>query len=188
MGVDHGFHRPVSPILAIQIEGGPGSLHRGHRINQDDTVIALDNHHARQIKAADLVDPPVPNDVRGDLEQTVIHIELGLPPQTGIDGRRRLRAGQKAVCLQVPDHLAFIPVDRPFRQSSDEASLGVIEVFRIPEGQLLQDLGIGCHRCRLGVFGQGCLVRAHRLGGTGDPQYAAGPQKGLHPSRSCFHF
>src|SRR5258708_727020 len=40
------------------------------------------------------------------LEQAVIHIEPRLPPQAGIDGRRRFFIRQESVGLEAPDRTA----------------------------------------------------------------------------------
>lgn len=74
----------VRTVREVKIERRARRSRRRQGVNDDDTGVAFDDRHARYGKAADLIDA-----VR-DLEQSVRNVELGLTPQTWVDGRRRL--------------------------------------------------------------------------------------------------
>jgi hypothetical protein len=90
-------------VLCDEVEGGLRRLSGDQRIEHDPASIALDERDVGQVIAAHLIDAV------GDLEQPVVHVELGVAPEARIDRirRRLVRTDVGLVLLQVPDDVAL---------------------------------------------------------------------------------
>ncbi len=132
MGVDHGDHRLLRPMLEIEIQCGAGGFPGHQHVDQDDARIAFHNSHVRQIESAHLI-----HAVR-HLEEVVEHVQLCDAPQAWVDGVRRL-ALQELVLVQVPARAAVVRRESTARDGPHETAMGVVEVGFIGEGKLLID-------------------------------------------------
>ena len=77
VGVDHGRHRLVTDVLTEHLHALGGGLHPAHAVDDDQTVVALDDRQIADVVVAHLVQPV------DDLEQPTAPLHLRLPPQTG---------------------------------------------------------------------------------------------------------
>jgi hypothetical protein len=128
VGVDHGLDRLLAAVLEIEVDRDLGRLRREQRIDDHDSLVALDDGHVRQVLIADLVDAV------GDLEQTADVDQLRLAPEAGIDGfRRRGVLGDEAILLRVPDRVARLALDHLAWQRRDEAPLRALEIGAVGE-------------------------------------------------------
>ena len=132
VGEDDSGHRPLAAMLEIQRHRRARAFDRGQRIDHDHAGVALDQRHVGDVEAAHLID------AGHDFEQSMIHVEARLPPQAGIDRRRRFRFGQKAVGLEAPDHPALRGGDPRMVQRAEKAARGFVEIARIGKRQRLQ--------------------------------------------------
>ena len=132
MGEDHGADRPLAAVLEVKLHRGPRALDRGQRVHHDHAALALDQRHVGDVEAAHLVD------AGHHLEQAMMHVEPRLPPQAGIDGRRRLFGRQEAVGLEAPDRPALRRGDLGVFHRAEKAARGVVEIPDVGERQRLQ--------------------------------------------------
>ncbi|MNM79910.1 hypothetical protein D3C81_918580 [compost metagenome] len=164
VAVEHRDHRALAQVLIGQVERSPGRFRREQRVEDDPAAVALDEGDVGDVVAAHLVDAV------GDLEQAVLHVQLGVAPQAGVDRVRCLlvRADETRVAGHVPDHPAIGVLDGQCVGFGDEAAPGVLEIALVVERQALQ------HR-RIGGLGR----LGGRLGGNGvgDHRYAGGGQE-----------
>ena len=126
VGVDHGLDRLVADVLADDLHALPRRLDTGHRVDDDQTRLALDNGEVGDLGVADLVDP-------GDhLEQTGLRQHLGLAPQTRIHrvGARGV-VGEECVRRFVVEGRAGVGLGSTARDRGEVASFGVEEVLTV---------------------------------------------------------
>src|SRR6185312_9638396 len=147
VGKDHGGDRTLAAVLEIKLHRGPRALDRGQRVHHDHAAVALDQRHVGDVEPAHLIDAGY------DFEQAVMHVEPRLPPQAGVNRRRRLFGGEEAVGLQTPDHPALRRRDLRVLHGAEEAARGVVEIPDVGERQRLQ------RRRVLRDDGSGCLLR-----------------------------
>ncbi|MCY1219732.1 hypothetical protein D9M72_317180 [compost metagenome] len=142
VAVHHGLDRFLAKVFADQVEGGLRGLAGYQRVEHDPAGIALHEGDVGQVIAAHLVDA-----VR-HLEQPVLHVELGIAPQAGIDRvrGRLVQADVLLVLLHVPHGLARSVLDGELVGPCNQAALRVVEVRPVREGQGPEDLGIGAPR------------------------------------------
>ena len=132
VGENDGGDRPPAAVLEIQLHRRARAFDRGQRIHHDHAAVALDQRHVGDVEPAHLID------AGHHFEQSVMHVEARLPPQAGIDGRRRLGVGQEAVGLQTPDHPALRRHDPRMFQRAEKAARGLVEIAGVGERQRLQ--------------------------------------------------
>ena len=65
-----------------------------------------------------------------DLEEPVVEIEPGLPPEARVHRRRRVLGGEEGVLAQAPHHAALRVLDLHLGQGAEEAAARVVEVLR----------------------------------------------------------
>ncbi|MCY1356230.1 hypothetical protein D3C81_1268510 [compost metagenome] len=152
--VDHRHHRLFGAVFVVQLQARAGGLGGGQRVDDDQAGVAFDDRHVGDVEAADLVDAV------GHLEQAVVHVQPGLPPQAGIDRRRCGVLVNEAVRIQRPHHPALRIADLAAVDGADEAPARVLEIALVLERQLLQHGGLGTGRGLAGQVGR-------RGGGTG---------------------
>ena len=128
MGEDHGRDRSLAAVLEVQLHRGARALDRGQRIDHDHAAVALDQRHVGDVEPAHLVD------AGHDFEQAVMHVEPRLPPQAGIDGRRRFFGRKEAIRLQAPDHPALRRGDLRVLDRAEKAARGVVEIAASENG------------------------------------------------------
>jgi len=116
-------------------------------IDQDQAAVAFDNGHIGDVDAAHLVD------ALSDLEQSVGGVELRLPPQAWIDGRRHLVLLQERVAVAVERRPAARARHHAIRQRRDEAAPGILEIGAIGKRQRFGKGLIGGTRSRFRVPG-----------------------------------
>ncbi len=145
MGIDHGCNRPGGAVGEIEIERGLRGLVGQQGVDQDQAAIALDDGEIGEIETAHLVD------AIGHLEQAMHGIELRLPPQAGIDGRRHRVLLQKRVRPQVPGRLAANARHHTIPERRDETTPGVVEIGAIGKRQRFHKgiVGRACRRFRV---------------------------------------
>ncbi len=145
-------HRLVAEVLAREGQRRGGTLARRQSVDDDPAGLAFDQRHVGDVEAAQLVDAV------GDLEQADLCVQHRMAPQAGVDGGRRGAVDElegievdqyRAVCA---DDLAFGP--------GDEASLGVLEILRVVELEVLGASVLRLQRGRrdLGRVGLGRLA------------------------------
>ena len=123
MGEDHGGDRPLAAVLEIKLHRGPRAFDRGQRIHHDHAAVALDQRHVGDVEPAHLVD------AGHHLEQAVMHVEPRLPPQAGVDRRRRFfgrrgnrkAPGSRPPCPAATRSCAFSIVPRNPRAASSKS-------------------------------------------------------------------
>ena len=131
VAVDHGHHRALALFLVDEGQGRLGGVWRNERIKDDPAFVALDEGDVGEIETTDLID------VVGDLEQAVLHGELGVAPQAGVDGigGRLVQAYVGLVLLQIPDDVALVILDGQGLWLGDKASLRVGKILLVVEWQ-----------------------------------------------------
>ena len=84
-----------------------------------------------------------------DAEQAVLHVELGVAPQTRIHrvGRGLVEADVLLVGLEIPHHFAFGVLDSQRIGLADETALRVLEIRLVAERQRLLDRSVNFLRC-----------------------------------------
>jgi hypothetical protein len=102
-------------------------------VDDDDAAAALYDRHVGDVEAAHLVDAV------GDLEQAVVHVEPGLPPQAWIDGVGCLLMGEESVVFEAVDDAPLGGAELDLGQRADEAARGVLEVRPIAERQGVEE-------------------------------------------------
>ena len=120
-------------MLEVELDAGAGDFAGDQRIDDDDAAAALDDRHVGDVEAAHLVDAV------GDLEQAVVHVEPGLPPQAGVDGVGRLLVGEEGVVLEAEYDPPVRVAELDLGQRADEAARGVLEVRQIAERQRVEE-------------------------------------------------
>jgi hypothetical protein len=144
VGVDDRTYRPVTAMCPVQRQRGCRGLGADQRVDDDDSGVALDDRHVRQIQAAHLVD------AFHDLEQTLLGHERRLPPQARVDRRRRL-TGEERVAVVVP-HAPTVGGADHARPRTQEPAVSGGEVGRVVEWQRFRQFpvdGLGEWRRRL---------------------------------------
>ncbi len=116
VGVDHRRHGLIAAVCAHKLQGRGRRLGRGEGIDDDQSPLALDERHVRDVESAHLIDSG------RDLEQAVQGVEPGLAPQAGID-RVRLLPIQKGERGHGPG-----AADSRVRNGADEPAAGVGEI------------------------------------------------------------
>lgn len=74
MGIDQRLHRAIPTVLAVQRQPRRGGLLVDQRIDDDDSLVALDDRHVRQIESPKLID------AFGHFEKTRIAADLRMSP------------------------------------------------------------------------------------------------------------
>ena len=136
VGVNHGDHRPIAAVSAIQGQRGSGRLGGDQRVDDDDPGIALDEADVGKVETANLVD------ALDHLVEPLLSAQLALPPQAGVHRRRRLPVHER-VNVVVPHHSSIGRLDDARFERTDESPVGAVEVDLVGEGQSLQVLAVG---------------------------------------------
>ena len=189
VGEDHGRDRPLAAVLEIELHRGARAFDRGQRIHHDHAAVALDQRHVGDVEPAHLID------AGHHLEQAVVHVEPRLPPQAGIDRRRRLfrRTGSRRARGSRPPgpaarrSLAFSSVPRKPRAASSKS--------RVSENGSAFSVAACCAMTEaeasfgifLGRFDAGCLGHTRALPRKKELQIRDGamPQRNCSPSNSA---
>ena len=148
MGEDHRGNRTPAAMLEIQLHRGARALDRGQRIDHDHAAVALDQRHVGDVEPAHLID------AGHHLEQAVVHVEPRLPPQAGVDGRRRFLVGQKSVRLEAPDRTARFRGNLRILAGAEKSARGVVEIARVGKRQRRAGRGVLLYDGRGGVLGR----------------------------------
>lgn len=114
----------VGHVVAVQLQRGGGRLGGDEGVDDDDSGVALDNRHVREIEPTDLID------LVGHLVQPLLARELRLPPETGVRGLGRGLL-QEAVGIVVPHDGAGRVLHDAWFQRRDESLVSGIEVSRV---------------------------------------------------------
>ena len=141
VGEDHGNDRRVTELPPRQRDCRRRGLLARQRVDDDPAARAADPGHVRNVVAAHL------KHTLGYLKEAVDIVQLGLPPQTRVDARRRV-AGDEVVALRVPDGLAGGVADNDGGIAGELPAFGVCEVLRIGERQPLHGFSIRLLRDR----------------------------------------
>ncbi|MNJ26137.1 hypothetical protein D3C77_206030 [compost metagenome] len=154
VAVDHGNDGAFAQVLVHQFQRGLGGFYREQGVEDNPAGPAFDEGHVGQVIATHLVD------LVGDLEQAVLHVQLGHAPQARVDriGRGLVDADEALVGGHVPDHFAAGIADGQFLGLGDQPALRVLEVLAVVEGQGLEHGGVGLASDlagRLGGLGYG---------------------------------
>ena len=129
VGVDHRPHRPLTPMLGVQREGGRRALPGDERVDHDHARLALHHRHQRDVEPAELVD------AGDDLEEAVLDQQLPLPPEARVDGLGWLRPAHERVGVQVPHDPAVLREDLPLLGAGHESPPRILEVPAVLDGQ-----------------------------------------------------
>ena len=135
VGVDHSDDGTVTAAVGA-VQGQRRGRHLGgdQRIDDDDPGVALDKGDVREVEAADLID------ARHHFVEALFGGEGRLPPQAGMDRRRR-GTPEERVGVVVPHHAAVGRLDDARGQRRDESAIGVVEVRRVMERQRVFTMG-----------------------------------------------
>jgi hypothetical protein len=118
----------IAQLLAGEGQCVAGGRGGGQRVHQNPAGLALDQRDVGQVETAKLVDP------LGHLEQAVDVVQLGLPPQAGIDAVRGV-ALDEGIVLHVPQDPAIGIGDLERFLAGNQAAAGVLEVLLVAERQ-----------------------------------------------------
>ena len=136
VGVDHGHHRALTAVAAVEAERGRGRLGAHQRIDDDDAGIALDEGDVGQVQSANLVD------AFDDLVETLLGGEHGLTPQARVNGVR-CRTLEEPVGVVVPHHPPIGGGDHAGSQRTEESPVSVGEVDGVVKRQCCEVTGVG---------------------------------------------
>ena len=135
----------LAAMLDIKLNRRPRAFDRGEAVDDDHALVALDQRHVRQIETPHLID------ARNHLEQSVVHVELRLPPQAWVDRVRRLACGKEAVRLQAPDDPSLVVDDMRVLARSKKSAGGIGEVGPVRERQFCDGCGMSCTNGSCGI-------------------------------------
>jgi hypothetical protein len=125
--VNHRYNRLARPVRVVKVEGFAGGRNGEEGIDYDEAGGALHDGHVGDREATDLIN------AIGYSEQAMNGIELGLTPETRVDGGRRV------LLLQEPVKIGVGRVG----SRGDESPVGILEVLAVAEWQLRQNGAVG---------------------------------------------
>ncbi len=133
VGVDDGLEGPAASIGIVEVDRDPGRLCRNKRIDDNDSLIAFDDGHVRQVLIADLINAV------GDFEETADVGQLRLAPEARIDTIWRCGVfPDEAELLRIPERLATFTRYCVRRQGCHKTAMRVLEICSVGERQLIQ--------------------------------------------------
>lgn len=133
VGEHDGGDRPFTALRPVQVQGGGRRLGGGERVDDHDTVVALDQRHVGEVEPACL------EDALRYLEQTGPRAELGLPPQVRVRGVGTVLVEERRV-VEVPHDAPVLGRDRRGQRRGDEAPVRLLEVG--PVGEVGEEAGV----------------------------------------------
>ena len=166
MRIDHGHHGLLRTMFVVELKCSLRDFSADQWINHDETAVAFDEGHVRQIEAAQLI-----NALR-HFVQTVGHVDTRLSPQAGVHGVGRGLFAQEFIALQRPRSATVGAQDGLVAKRFDQATLGVVKRLRVTHRQVGELRAIG-GACRLSCvlrcdgcanaceLGKGSVVHGH---------------------------
>ena len=151
VGVDHADDGSIAAVLPVEGKCRRCGLDGDQGVDHQDARVALDEADVRQVQAADLVD------AGHDFEQPVHRTQPRLPPEAGMDGRRRLSL-EEAIALAVPHDAAVRGAHDARVETADEATPCVLEVLVVVERQRGESFLVGAPDGLVDGGGQGGLL------------------------------
>lgn len=135
MSVDDSLDGSVSAtVLLVECECSSAGLLRSEGVDDNDTLVALNDGCVGEVKPAHLVDRS------GDMIQSIHASQLRLAPQTWV-GRVWGVVLQEVVGIVVPHHIALSINDLVgVTETTSPAPFSVHKVLSVIEGQTLFDL------------------------------------------------
>ncbi|MNQ48931.1 hypothetical protein D3C85_628190 [compost metagenome] len=174
VAVDHRHHRFVRTVLVVQVQRRLGGFGHGQRVDDDQPVVAFDDGHVRQVKAAHLIQ------AWADFEQSGMGAELGQAPEARVDRLRGLVFGEEVIGLDIPDDLARGVLDLALERR-DQTLGDRLVVGAVGEGQLLQHGGVTGRGLRAGC--DRFIGGDHRLRQAGSDQASEQPTRAQGETR-----
>ena len=135
VAVQHCLDVQRTEALLHQLLGSLHVLFAHQHVENDPAVVGADKGRVGHIKAAHLIDAVT------YFKQTGFGVELGIPPQAGVDRIRRI-AIQIAIALQIPRRCSVIVVNDPAFLIVQQAARCIVKFPPVGKIQLAVPLRI----------------------------------------------